>query len=207
MPTFNGWNIISMPTTPAAPATVDFTATDIVAMSISPFTGQQQVQDWQQGWIEASVSMPPLTHVQAQVWIAFMMALRGQANVFQLGDPLAVAPQGSGAGTPLVNGASQSGFSLNTKGWTHGASGVLKPGDWLQIGYRLYRVILSAVNADGSGNATVNIWPSLRESPNDGDTIIIANTQGLWRLKNNARKWSETAARLYGLQFDIREAI
>src|SRR6266702_5839374 len=102
MPTFNGWNIISMPTTPSAPQTIDFTATDIVALSISPFTGQQQVQDWQQGWLEASVSLPPLTHAQAQAWIAFLMALRGQANVFQLGDPLAVAPQGSGAGAPTV---------------------------------------------------------------------------------------------------------
>jgi hypothetical protein len=207
VPTFNGWNIISLPTIPAAPATIDFTATDIVAMSISPFTGQQQVQDWQQGWLEASVSYPPLTHVQAQAWIAFLMGLRGQANVFQLGDPLAIAPQGSGAGAPLVNGASQSGFSLNTKGWTAGASGVLMPGDWLQIGYRAYRVILSQVNADGSGDATINIYPSLRESPNDGDAITIRNTRGLFRLKTNARKWSETAARVYGVQFDIREAL
>ena len=206
MPTFNGWNIISLPTTPSAPATIDFTATDIVAQSISPFTGQQQVQDWQQGWLEASVSYPPLTHVQAQAWIAFLMGLRGQANVFQLGDPLAVAPQGSGAGTPLVNGASQSGFSLNTKGWTAGASGILKPGDWLQVGYRLYRN-LGAANADGSGNATLSIWPSLRESPADGDALILNNTKGLWRLKTNARKWSETAARVYGLQIDIREAL
>ena len=45
MATFNGWNIISMPATPAAPASVEFTAEDTVAVSISPFTGQQQVQD------------------------------------------------------------------------------------------------------------------------------------------------------------------
>lgn len=206
MPTFNGWNIISLPTTPAAPATVEFTATDIVAMSISPFTGQQQVQDWQQGWIEASVSYPPLTHAQAQPWIAFMMGLRGQANVFQLGDPLAVAPRGSGAGTPLVNGASQSGFSLNTKGWTAGASGVLLPGDWLNIGYRAYRNLLPA-NADGSGNATLSIYPPLRESPADGDALVLHNVTVLMRLKTNARKWSETAARVYGLQFECREAL
>lgn len=204
--TFNGWNIISLPTTPSAPATIDFTATDIVAMSISPFTGQQQVHDWQQGMLEASVSYPPMTHVHAQAWIAFLLGLRGQRNVFQFGDPLAVAPQGSGAGTPLVNGGPQSGFSLNTKGWTAGASGVLLPGDWLQIGYRAYRNLLP-VNADGSGNATINIYPSLRESPADGDALILNNTKGLWRLKTNARKWSETAARVYGIQFDFREAL
>jgi hypothetical protein len=145
--------------------------------------------------------------VQAQPWIAFFMALRGQANVFQLEDSLAIAPQGSGAGTPLVNGASQSGFTLNTKGWTAGASGVLKPGDWLQIGYRAYRVILSQVDANGSGNATINIYPPLRESPSDGDSINLNNVKVLMRLKTNARKWSETAARVYGFQFDCREAL
>jgi hypothetical protein len=62
MPTFNGWEIIPMPATPSAPATVEFTAMDTVAVSTSPFTGQQQVQDWQASWLEASVSMPALTH-------------------------------------------------------------------------------------------------------------------------------------------------
>jgi len=37
--------------------------------------------------------MPALTHAQAQQWIAFLLSLRGQANVFQLGDPLAVSPR------------------------------------------------------------------------------------------------------------------
>jgi hypothetical protein len=206
MPTFNGWNIIALPTEPSAPATIDFTMTDIVAVSVSPFTGQQQVQDWQQGWMEASVSMPTLTHALAQTWIAFLMGLRGQANVFQLGDPLAVAPRGTAAGTPLVSGGSQTGYSLVTKGWTPGALGVLLAGDWLQVGYRIHRT-LADVNADGGGNATVSIWPPLREIPADGDAITLTNTRGLWRLKTNARKWSESTARYYGIQFDIREAL
>jgi hypothetical protein len=206
MPTFNGWNIISLPTTPSAPASVEFTPMDIVAMSVSPFTGQQQVQDWQQGWLEASVSYPPLTQAQARPWVAFLKGLRGQANVFQIGDPLAT-PRGSGAGTPVVAGAGQKGYTLNTRGWTPGASGVLLLDDYLQIGYRLYSVTLSDVDADGSGNATINIWPPLRESPANGDAITITNTKGLFRLKSNARKWSETTARVYGIQFECKEAL
>ena len=92
MATFNGMSIIVMPGAPAAPSTIEYTAQDIVAVSISPFTGQQQVQDWQASFMEASVSLPALTNAQAQAWIAFLMALRGQANVFQLGDPLLVSP-------------------------------------------------------------------------------------------------------------------
>jgi hypothetical protein len=206
MPTFNGWEIVPLPTSPAAPASVEFTAMDTVAMSTNPFTAQQQVQDWQASWLEASVTYPPLTHVQAQSWIAFMMSLRGQAKIFQLGDPLARATRGSGAGTPLVDGSGQTGYTLATKGWTHSASGILLAGDLFQIGYRLYRN-LTIANSDGSGLATLCIWPQIRESPADGTSIITTATQGLWRLKSNARKWSLTEMRVYGLQFEMREAL
>ncbi|HEV8189437.1 MAG TPA: hypothetical protein VGP83_16910 [Pyrinomonadaceae bacterium] len=198
--------LLSMPTNPAAAQSVEFTATDIIAVSVSPFTAQQQTQDWQQGWLEASISLPPLTQKQAQQWIAFLMGLRGQLNVFMWGDPLATAPAGSAAGSPLVSGDGQKGFSLATSGWTANAVGVLLPGDWLQIGQRLYRTLLAA-DADATGNATISIWPPLRESPVDGAPLILTNTQGLFRLKSNARKWSETEARYYGMQFEIREAL
>jgi hypothetical protein len=202
----NGMDLIAMPTTPSAPATVEYTALDTVANSVSPFTGQEQIQDWQASYLEASVSMPALTHPQAQEWIAFLMALRGRAKVFQLGDPLAVAPRGSALGVPLVDGAGQTGYAIALKGWTPNAVGVLLPGDWIQIGYRAYRTI-AAANADGTGKLSLEIWPQLRESPNDGNAITLNNTKGLWRLVNNARKWSITASRTYGMQFEIREAI
>jgi hypothetical protein len=199
-------SLISMPTTPPAPQTVDWTLNDIVAINISSFSGQQQTQDWQAGWLEASVSMPPIQHGDAQAWAAFFMACRGMANTFLFGDPLAVAPRGTGSGTPLVNGSSQSGFSLATKGWTASASGVLLPGDWIQVGQRIYRVLVAA-SSDGSGHATLSIWPQLREFYMDGDAITLTNTKGVFRLKSNTRKFSITEARFYGFQFEIREAI
>jgi hypothetical protein len=82
---------------------------------------------------------------------------------------------------------------------------VLKAGDWIQIGNRIYRVLVDATQS--SGAATLSIWPQLRESPNDGESIVLNNTQGLFRMKSNMRKFSITEARFYGFQFDIREAI
>src|SRR5258708_32384518 len=98
---------------------------DTVAVSISPFTGQQQVQDWQASWLEASVSMPALTHAQAQEWIAFLMSLRGQAKGFQLGDPLAATPRGSRLRTPLVRGAGPTGYLPAPQGWANNAVGLV----------------------------------------------------------------------------------
>lgn len=83
MPTYNGWNVVTMPTSPSA-RSIDFTTNQIVALSASPFTGQQQVQDWQAGWMEAQISLPPLTATQAAAWVSFLVACRGQASVFQL---------------------------------------------------------------------------------------------------------------------------
>ena len=203
--TFNGASIVQMPASPV-PQSVELGAQDTVAISTSPFTGQQQVQDWQASWLTGTITMPPLTNTQAQTWIAFLLQLRGQANVFQFGDPIARAPQGTGAGVPVVNGAGQSGYSLATRGWTANATGVLLAGDWLQIGYRLYRC-LDATNADASGYASVPIWPQLRESPADGVALVLTQTKGLWRLGANLRKWSASNARIYGLTFEFREAL
>jgi hypothetical protein len=205
MATFNGYLIVPMPSSPA-PRSIEWNATDAVAALVSPFSGQQQIQNWQAGWLSASVTMPPMKDSHARAWVAFLLACQGVQNVFQLGDPFRAAPLGSGAGSPLVNGAGQTGFTLATKGWTPSAAGVLQPGDLLQIGYRLY-TNLTALNADGSGNAIASIWPNIRESPADATAIALSNTQGIWRLENNARSWSISEMKTYGLTFKIREAI
>jgi hypothetical protein len=145
-----------------------------------------------------------MTHKQAQEWIAFLMQIRGQSNVFQLGDLLAATPQGTPSGTPVTNGT-QFGYQLVTRGWTENAANVLLPGDWIQVGYRLYRN-LDVVNADATGNATLNIWPQLRELPTDGTAVITSNTKGLWRLSANQRRWSANEAKIYGISLNIREA-
>ncbi len=82
MSTYNGWNVIVMPTSPA-PKSIEFTRQSVVAISTSPFTGQQQVQDWNASWLEASINLPPMKSADASQWVNFLLALNGQANVFQ----------------------------------------------------------------------------------------------------------------------------
>ncbi len=205
MSTFKGWNIISMPASPS-PRSIEWNAQDVVAANTNPFTGGQQFYDWQAAWLECQITMPPLTNDQAQEWIAFLMQAQGMANVFQFGDPLVTAPKVA-SGSPVVHGANQTGRQLITAGWDiSGDSYSIAPGDWIQIGYRLYRS-LSWQTPDGSGIATLDIWPPLRESPANGDGITIANTKGLFRLAANQRKWSVDQTLVYGLSFSLREAL
>ena len=166
-----GGQTVTLVSLPASPERreVQFDAFDAVALVPSEFTGQAQAQQWPGAdMLSGTMTLPPLTQVQADDWISFLMQCRGMANAFQIGDPLQTAPRGSGAGSPVTAvgvGVNPPGAqSLQTSGWTPGASGVLLRGDWLETSYRLYRA-LDDVNADGSGNATIPIWPSLREQP------------------------------------------
>jgi hypothetical protein len=207
--TFNGIQVVSTPVKPV-PKSLDFTTTDFSAATSNPFAGQQQIQDWQASLVSMSVQLPPMTREGGgDDWSAFLMQCRGMTNAFLLGDATSKTPRGSVATTgasPLVNGANQVGYQFNTKGWVPGATGVLKRGDWIQIIYRLHKV-LDDVDADGSGHATIAIYPEIRESPADGSAFITENAQGLFRLASNTNKYSISEAEIFGFQFNIREAI
>ncbi len=90
----------------------------------------------------------------------------------------AVHTVGPLGGTPLVNGASQTGASLITDGWTAAAASRLVQGDVFTIA-GVYAVnpqnrqntqalqqftVTAAVSSDGSGNATIPISPSITTS-------------------------------------------
>ena len=103
--------------------------------------------------------------------------------------PNATTPLGVADGAPVcatvagTNNAT-SATSLVTSGWTPNVFGQLMPGDYLNIGFRLY-VVCEQVNSDANGNATISIWPSLRESPAAGTQIFLNNTGVLLRLAQN----------------------
>lgn len=208
--TFNGWTIIPMPSSPT-PSQIDFEITDAVALVQSPYSLGTQMQVWPGAEsMTANISLPPMKTNTALAWTAWLRSLQGILNVFQFGDGNHTTPQGCVAGTPLVNGTSNSynlpaSYFLWTKGWTPSTANVLLPGDYIQVGYRLYSVT-QAASSDSSGNATLSIWPSIREQPTDGTTIVTSNTKGLWRLADNKRTWSEHATKMVGISFKCVEA-
>lgn len=204
---------ISYPLThPATPgfAQIDITAFDVVAIAQSAFTLQEQVYAHQGGIWRAAVSLPPMKRETAAAWCAWLTALRGRYGTFLLGDSSAKTARGVATGTPLVNGSSQTGLTLVTDGWTAGVTGILKAGDYISIGSgtstRLYMVVSDA-NSNGSGQATLEIWPRLRESPADNAAITVSNAKGLFRLDTNERGWTVDRAKIFGISFSAVEAI
>lgn len=63
------------------------------------------------------------------------------------------------------------------------------------------------VDSGDQGNATINLWPSIREAPNDGDAITLNNPTGLFRLKSNKRSWTVGPNRLFSVSYEIKEAL
>ena len=96
---------------------------------------------------------------------------------------------------------------LETDGWPHGVTGVVADGDWIQLpGYRHHR-ICGAANSDGSGNATLTIYPRLRESPADNAAITVANTVGLYRMLTNDSNIDAGTDTNVSVQFTAVEAL
>ena len=199
---------LSLPTT-AGIAKVRLTANDIVGISQSPFTAAQQVYKYPGQFCEGDVTLPPMKRLDAEYWISFFLKLNGPFGTFLLGDPNGGTARGIATGSPAVNGGSQVGNELVTDGWTTSQTGILKAGDYIQLGSgataQLYKV-LDDVNSDGSGNATLTIWPSLRSSPADDASIIVTNPVGVFRLTTPAA-WDIDEASIYGMTFGAREAL
>jgi hypothetical protein len=81
----NTWTTQTLPSTPAAPTSMEFAQNAIVASSNNPFTSQQQMFDWGVTYKEVSISYGTMTSTTAQAWLTFIESLRGPKCVFCFG--------------------------------------------------------------------------------------------------------------------------
>jgi len=200
---------VSLPTSPA-PKDMEWGGMTVAGKNVSPYTLGQETFEWPGNRWRVSVRYPPMTRAQGDAVVAALISLYG-VGTFLLGPagPGKTA-KGVATGTPLVNGANQVGKELVTDGWTISVTGILKAGDFIQRGSgvtsRLH-VVLQDVNSDGSGNATLDIWPRIRESPADNSAIVVASPKGVFRLVGSEPKWDQDTAYVYGVSFEAEEAL
>jgi len=181
--------------------------------SESPLSfAEQIIQHPGQRWA-ADVVMPPMERAEGEEFIAFLLRLDGRAGSFLLIPPESQTSRGSATttpGTPLVNGASQTGNSLIIDGLPTSVTGYLKAYDTIQLGTgtgtRLHRVI-NDVDSDSGGNATIDIWPNLRASPANNAAIVVSGGAGHFRLDSPISSWGIDGSDLYHLAFSISEKL
>jgi hypothetical protein len=71
---------------------------------------------------------------------------------------------------------------------------------------RLHKV-LKDVDSDSVGNATLDIFPRLRETVNYNTRINVQDPHGTFRLANNQRRYSVSNAGIYSIEFDFVEQL
>lgn len=191
---------------------VSLRAINAVVYERSPFTfaGQAQASAGQM-W-GADVTLPPMKYADAEQWMAWLISLRGQLGTFTMGDPMRCVARGSARGTDtvVVNGAGQTGQDLNITSNQLSKTGYLKAGDYIQLGSgstaTLHKVLVDA-STNGSGNATLTLWPHVRTAPANAATVVVQNAVGRWRLAGNETEWSINEALIYGVSFSAMEAV
>lgn len=147
------------------------------------------------------IEMPPQTYVDAQDW----SGIDSEDDTVLLVIPQPGLDAGA-PGTPLVNGASQSGSSIILDGLT--PYYVFRRRQWISIvtgGARYaYRVNAETIVASG-GTVTLPLTTMLRVSPGNNDVVEVAEPklEGFATVADDA--WSMGPDGLVRLSFTIEE--
>ena len=196
----------SMPTT-IYPSRARFGLVTNTRSFVSPLSGAVQTTALSGARWSAQYSYPPMTHAQAGEFQAFLISLQGSENRFNAWDPLhkIKGNRGTPTGTPLVDGASQTGSTLTTDGWS-ASTLVLKKGDYFVVNNEL-KMVIADETSDGSGDLTINFEPALRSSPSENAALTISSCTAVMMLvDDNQTMWDQSNIESYGLTFTGIEA-
>ena len=193
-------------------AQIELRATNAVAYSRSPFTFAGQAHAYAGKAWQADVTLPSMKREDAERWVAWLISLKGQLGTFYLGDPAATTPLGSARDTDtiLVDGAVSSGDTIAIDSAPASQTDYLKAGDYMQIGTGVNRQlfkVLNDVDTDGTGSATIDVWPNVRTSIADDAAVTVQSAQGIFRLASNEQAFSINEASIYGITFGAIEAV
>lgn len=204
------------------------------ALFSSSFTGDTQTQSHDAGkadkW-EGVYVTPILSPADVAKVTAFLVSLRGQENTFKAFVPdrtravnfvgtdftfdstevtfdslLDTFDEEDFPGQAFVNGASQTGTSIITDGWSFLNQTVLVAGDFLQIADQLY-MTLEDVLTNGSGQATINVEPAIRTSPADNATVVTKEPVMIARLSQQIDGWRTDNNKFGVISFAFEEIL
>ena len=184
---------------------IEFRAKNAVAYSQSPFTFAGQAHAYSGEIWEADITLPPMKRAAAEVWLSFLISLRGSYNKFYLGDPDGKTARGT-ASSVVINGtAGERVVDVNVP-----SSETLKAGDYFSLGsgnsMRLYKVLADYTGTGSSEANALDIWPALRANASS-ETADITSPTGVFRLANNEQSWTANHVSTYGITFGAFEAI
>jgi hypothetical protein len=146
-----------------------------------------------------------LGRAQGDALRALLVKLRGGANRLLMYDIAQPTFRGVGGGTPLVQGAAQTGITLAIDGCPISTTGWALPGDKFSVNGEL-KMIVSQANTDGAGQVTLTFEPPLRASPADNAPLTILQPTARFVLVGPDVSWIHETTITSGVSLQFEEA-
>ena len=194
--------MITLPETPAPnganPTSIDFGA------NLIPPTGARELRvDRAGNRFSIEVSWPPMQPQIARVFISRLLEAKRKGVRI----PYPLLESQSGCGSPVVDGAGQTGTTLNVRALTPGYAH--KEGFWLSIedaaGQHYLHNCRQSGRAGSTGLATFKIEPALRRPFLDGAAVHLAKPMIEGRPVGSEWSWQIPLNHLTALSVMIRE--
>lgn len=159
------------------PASMDWTLKDNGSIFQSKFNGSTQTVTYPGSMWKCELVFQDLDDYQSR-YLETLIFQMGRSGTIRIPDFGRYGRPPVGA--PVVDGANQTGFSLNTRGWIPNRV-VFHRGDYISVGDEL-KMVLDDVRSGADGKCPIPLAPMLRKSPADGTVIEVANPRGVFRL-------------------------
>lgn len=158
-------------------------------------------------WELACVFPDTMGRDQFMPIMGFLMEQEGRFETFTFLAPGLAEPRGAATGTPLVNGATQTGKTLVTDGWAINTL-QMRIGDIFKLtGSPKVYMVTQEATSDGSGNLTLNFRPGLIVSPADGENLVVTSVPFTVQLKEDRIAYDVSGPLLYQKTVEMIEAI
>ena len=197
-------------TFPSSPAFNSLSMKSIQPTFVSrTISGRRQARQIAGQFFAMTATFPPMTRAEFAPIDAFIMKQRGQYETFTLILPVLSTGLGSPAGTPLIRGASQTGRTLATDGWSTGVV-IFKAGDYLKLANhdKVYKVVADVTsNASASADTPIIIEPALITSPADNSAITHTNVPFLVSITTGVQEFATGTSGLFSFEVDFAEVL
>ncbi len=185
---------IQFPQSLPNPSQLSFAVTANTQISTSEFTEEVQVQELLGSRWSFSATWDILKPEDIPLFRSFLSKMRGGAEQFYYSDVSAPTSRGgvsadiTAVDSTNINVVGVSSTQLNTT--------ILKEGDYVSIPIvgrdNQLKIVQEDVTTDGSGNATINIYPQRRGDIDTGQLVVWDNPKGTFRAENKAQQWNIT---------------
>jgi len=188
------------------PTTQTFELVTNTSQFQSPITGAVQTLSRKGSHWKTRMTFRNLSGSDRAELQAFIAKMDGQAHRMRLEDygrvrnGAATSPQ-----SVLVDGAGQTGSSIDLDGASANVTNFFKAGDYMSFNNELHMVTADA-SSDGTGSLTVSIAPPIRKPTDNNDAVQIFSPVGVFMMINNPR-WNTESSYISSITIEAIEDV